>query len=160
MILLFLCAFLLSFGILFAQEDPMTDENEGPPAMQHESGKHKRHGQRIFEDQHYLKDELKLSDEQIGKIRQINAEFKQNTEKIRETMIPEKKKLRELLLKENVNLAEVELQLKKIGNIRIEMQLNGIKHRLAIEKILTPEQKKKHRQEMRNKRKMERHDGK
>jgi Spy/CpxP family protein refolding chaperone len=169
LILLSLPVLILTSNILSAQEDPIDDDRDGPPPRhefdRHEfdrhgkgKGPHGMEGKMPLDDQRYLKDELKLTDDQIAKITKINQDFREQFAKFRELMSPERLKLMDMLLKEDVNLDEVKARLKRIGDMKIDIQMTKIKHRLEIEKVLTPEQKDKHRKEMKQRRKMGRHD--
>ena len=136
----------LASSIAFSQD---YDDRGGPRK------RHKRHQKRgmHFGNPDKLKEILNLNDEQINKIKTINSEYKGKFEYLREKIKPEKKKLRNLLKKENINLRQVKSQLEKIAMLKAEIRFTRIKHRIAIEKVLTAEQRKKYREERRKKRK-------
>ncbi len=161
MILSVLLSLLFTVGELRAQERP--DDADGQQRRhkeygekKHHRGKNKKHRKMFFSDIRYLKEELNLSDIQIEKVEQINIAHRDELKKYRLMLRPEKQKLRVLLLKEQVNLNAVEIQLQKIADIKVKIRITRIKHRLAIEKILTPEQREKHRQERKKRRKKRR----
>lgn len=108
------------------------------------------HGEAMcFGDEKFMKEKLSLNEEQIDKIGKINLEFRKLQMEEREKLQPKKIMLRKLLLNETINLREVKKLLKEISDVEVEIRLNRIRHRIEIEKVLTPEQKKKLKQEKR-----------
>ena len=97
----------------------------------------------FFGDPEVMKEKLGISDAQVDKISDINIEYKKNFLQIREKMAPKKIKLQRMLLEDNVNLKMVRKLLEEISNIKIEIRMLRIKQRLAIEKVLTPSQRKR-----------------
>lgn len=135
----------LASSIAFAKG--YDDDRDGPRRQK----KHHKRGMH-FGNPERMKEKLDLTDEQIGKIKKINSEYKIKFENFRDKVKAEKKELRKLLKEENINLKKVKKQLEKIALTRAQIHFTKIKHRLAIEKVLTPEQVKKHRKELRKKR--------
>ena len=96
-----------------------------------------------------MKKNLDLSDSQVEAITQKNEEIKNEHLRLRDLIRPKIRQLRAILLKDDVNIDQVRTMLKEISDIEIEIRLLKIKHRLAIEKILTPDQKNKMKKEIR-----------
>ena len=127
----------------------------GPPGRHH-----RRHGRRhslLFGDRKFLKERLKLSESQIDKMSKINIRFKKRHLALREKLAPLKIRLRRMLLENEINIRDIRRQLKKISNIKIEIKILRIKHRLAIEKILTPKQRRILKDERMHHRRHKRH---
>ncbi|MBN2160991.1 MAG: periplasmic heavy metal sensor [Spirochaetes bacterium] len=99
----------------------------------------------IFGDPVWMKKELGLNDDQVKKIAEINKKHQLESLDYREKLAPKNIQLKKLLLEENVNMGKVRALLKEIADIRVEMQVLRIEHRLAIEKVLTADQKEKMR---------------
>ncbi len=94
-----------------------------------------------------MKERLGLSDEQVDKISAINTGFKKRMLDHREKMAPKTIQLKKLLLEDDVNIGKVRSLLKEIYDIKIEVRVTMIEHRLAIEKVLTDKQKNLLREE-------------
>ena len=133
--------FLLSLNSIYAQNNQ----------------DHRRHHRRgfWFGKPGYMKKQLGLSEKQINQIAKINKQNKVKMEVIRDKLFPKKKQLRKEILKAKVNLAIIKQILKQIAIIEVDLRYERIKHRLALEKILTAKQKKQLREE-RKKRRMRR----
>lgn len=114
--------------------------DEGPPPMKDRP---------FFGDPDQMKEKLKLSDSQIEAISNINEKMKDEFKKFRGEIRPKMQKLRRLIIKDDVKIDEARALLKEISEIEIEIRLLKIKHRLEIEKVLTPEQKSKMKKEVR-----------
>ncbi len=102
-----------------------------------------RHRRFFFGNVERLKRMLNLTEQQVNKIERINLRFKKKHLSFKENIAPLRYRLRRLLLEDNVNLTKVRRVLKKIERIKFEIRFHKIKHRIAIEKILTPKQKRK-----------------
>ena len=102
-----------------------------------------------FDDPGFMKNELGLSDEQINAVGRINQDFHNRMLQLRKKIAPERDHLRDLLRAEPVDTAEVKKILQNIGSLQTEIRYQMILHRLDIEKVLTAEQRKKLREEMR-----------
>ncbi len=103
----------------------------------------------FFDDPEFMKNEIGLSDEQISAVGRINSDFHKRMQDLRKKMKPERDHLRVLLRAEPVDTAEVKNILQKIGYLQTEIRFQMILHRLDIEKVLTVEQRRKLREEMR-----------
>lgn len=100
-----------------------------------------RHG--FIGNPEVMKERLGLSDEQVGKISEINLGYQKKYLEFRERIAPKRVKLKRLLLEENVDLQGVRSLLKEMSDQRLEVRMLRIKQRLDIEKILTPSQREK-----------------
>ena len=103
-----------------------------------------------YGDPQFLREELNLSGEQIEKVAGINERFRKERETWYKTLKPGKDELKKLLLAENINYDEVRKKLKEISDIEIELKILQIKHRLELQKVLTPEQLDKLKNEYRH----------
>jgi len=101
------------------------------------------HPPMFFGNPAMFKQELGLNDQQIAKIEQINLNHRKLMLEQREKLEPKQIQLERLLLEDNVNLNNVRSLLREIADIRIEIHMLKITHRLEIEKVLTSEQKTK-----------------
>ena len=109
----------------------------------------------MFGDPERMKKDLGLTDEQVNTIAAINSEHRKKMLDFKEKMAPREIQLERLLLEDTVDLAKVKSLLKEISDMRVEIHMLMIQHRLDIEKVLTAEQKakmKQHRKHMMDKR--------
>jgi Spy/CpxP family protein refolding chaperone len=116
----------------------------------HDRGPHhgKKHCDGLwFGHLEHLKEVLNLTDDQVKKISDINLASKKKMLTYKEKLAPKKIQLKRLLLEDQVDLAAVRKLLQEMGAIKIELRMTMIEHRLAIEKVLTREQRDKLRQE-------------
>lgn len=127
---------------------------------------HKYEGPDVcFGDHEYLRERLNITDKQIEKISEINKKYMQELMQYKEKIEPQKIKLKSLLLSENIDLQDIRSTLKKISNLKVEIRFLRIKQRLEIEKILTPSQRERlrneriERRDRRKKRAREQYDG-
>ncbi len=127
------------------QEEEYADEGHGNRG-------HMR-GQMCFGDSDRMKKKVGLSDEQIKKIEEINLKFHKQLLEKREQIQPRNLKLRRLLLEKEIDLDDVGELLREVSGLEAEIRLDRIKHRIEIEKLLTEDQKKKMKREMRRDRK-------
>ena len=115
----------------------------------------KEHGGPIFGDPARMQKDLGLTDEQVKKMADINRSHERKMLDYREKLAPKSIQLKKLLLDDVVDMAKVRSLVKEISDLRAELQILRIQHRLEIEKVLTPEQKakmKQHRMHMMKKR--------
>ncbi|MCX7679592.1 MAG: Spy/CpxP family protein refolding chaperone [Spirochaetes bacterium] len=105
--------------------------------------KEKCHPPFFFGNPEMFKQKLGLTDQQIAKIEKINLDYRKRMLEQKEKLEPKRIQLERLLLEENVNLTTVRNLLREIADIRIEIHVLKIMHRLDIEKVLTQEQKAK-----------------
>lgn len=88
-----------------------------------------------------MKQDLGLTDAQITKIGEINLGFKKQMLDQREKLVPKEIRLERLLLEDTPDLGNVRKALREISDIKLEIQMIKVSHRLEIEKVLTQEQK-------------------
>ena len=88
-----------------------------------------------------LKQQLKLTDEQVNKINTLHLNHKKEMLKYKEAMAPKEIRIQRLLLDDPVNFEEVKALIMDISKTHGEMQVEKLKYRLDVEKILTPEQR-------------------
>lgn len=138
--------FIFTVAMVMFALHPLYSQPHGP----HSKGpavcpfaKEKAHPPLFFGNPDRLKQELGLTDQQIAKIEQINLEYRKRMLEQREKLEPKKVQLERVLLDENVNLQQVRTLLREMADIRIEIHMIKIMHRLDIEKVLTQEQKAK-----------------
>jgi Spy/CpxP family protein refolding chaperone len=136
MITLMLAAVTLTGTGLFAQGREWRDGPPPPP----EEGDSFFH--RCFGDRGFLRNNLQLSDEQIEKVAGINENFRKRHDELRERMRPRRIELKALLLAEKIDFDSVRKKLREISEIEVELKIIQIQHRLSLQEILTPEQKK------------------
>ncbi|HNR86717.1 MAG TPA: Spy/CpxP family protein refolding chaperone [Spirochaetota bacterium] len=128
-------------------------------AQMHDRGRGPRHGHGpggpgpggeggCFGDPAFLRDALKLDEGQIEAVGRINREHRDELRALKERLRPLQRDLRALLLGDPVDMEKVRAMLRSVADVEIELRLARIKHRLAIEKVFTPEQREKHRREM------------
>ena len=103
----------------------------------------REHGGSVFGDPARMQKELGLTGEQMKKISEINNNHERKMLDYREQLAPKYIQLKKLLLDDNVNIDKVRPLVKEISDLRAELQILRIQHRLEIEKVLTPEQKAK-----------------
>lgn len=109
----------------------------------------KHHG--FFGNPERMKKELKLTDEQVKKIAAINRDHEKKMLEYRETLAPKEIRLKKMLLEDTVDIEKVRSLLKEIGDVKVDLRVLRIQHRLEIEKVLTPEQKAEMRRHRMNK---------
>lgn len=140
---LFITASLLAI-ISFGNDIYAQGMGMGPGMMREGfDGGHPMRERHFFGDPEELKESLDLSDSQIEAISTINEKMRTEFKKYKKEIRPKLEKLRKLIMKEDVKVDEVRTILKQISEIEVEIRLLKIKHRLELEKVLTPEQKSK-----------------
>ncbi|MBU1240277.1 hypothetical protein KKF84_16690 [Myxococcota bacterium] len=87
------------------------------------------------------KKRLKLTDKQIQQFQKIGIAFKKQFLDVKKKLIPEKLELQKQLLSEKIDLKKVKRQLDKIAGHLVDIQMLKIKHRLAMENVLTKSQR-------------------
>jgi hypothetical protein len=89
------------------------------------------------------RDQLGLTDEQLDEIQSlINAHMKNSIRKKAEQRILDIE-VRELLIKEGVDLTEVENRITAVANLKAETEIDGVRTMEKIERVLSEEQQKK-----------------
>jgi len=109
-----------------------------PPHM-----RERKAGPMLFGNPAAMKQELGLTDAQITRIEEINLAHRKQMLEFKEKIDPKETRLKRLLLEDNPNLATVRSALREISDLKIEVHMLKISHRLEIEKVLTAEQKTK-----------------
>jgi len=92
-----------------------------------------------------FKDELKLSQEQVEKIRKIIDEFEKRAKPLRERVVAQDREIRELLERE-ADLKEIRGKIKENFSLRADLLIMEIEAGRKIDGVLTPEQLKKWRE--------------
>lgn len=105
-----------------------------PPGFGHMRGM-------CFEDDDYMREKLNLNDDQIKTIGNLNKKFGDRLELYRNKLLPLRRKLKTLLLSNNIDLDKIRVVLKEISDVELEVRITKIEHRLAIEKVFTPGQR-------------------
>lgn len=118
----------------------------GGPIRGGEKRRIEGHGGTIFGDPARMQKDFGLTDEQVKKIADINKNHERKILDYREKLAPKSIQLKKLLLEDTVDMASVRSLVKEISDLRAELQILRIQHRLDIEKVLTPEQKAKMKQ--------------
>ncbi len=90
-----------------------------------------------------MKQSLGLTDAQISRVEAVNLDHRKQLLEYKEKIGPKETHVKRLLLEDNPNLSAVRSTLREISDLRIEVQMLKITHRLEIEKVLTAEQKTK-----------------
>ena len=90
-----------------------------------------------------MKTKLDLTNAQVTQIEKINANYKPRFEEQSKQMRPLRTELRQLMSEENIDTNKVRAKLREISNIEIEQKVLRIEHRVEVQKLLTPDQKKK-----------------
>jgi Spy/CpxP family protein refolding chaperone len=88
-----------------------------------------------------LKQQLKLTDDQVKKINGLNLDHKKEMLKYEEALAPKNIRIKRLLLDDPVNFEEVKALIMDIAKTEGEMHVEKVKYRLDFEQILTPEQR-------------------
>ncbi len=88
------------------------------------------------------KDELKVTDSQIEKIKSLDFSFEEKMIQMRNQISLERLNLRKLMQeKENLDYVKIKAVLSRISGYEDDMFIEGLKLREEIQKILTPEQR-------------------
>jgi Spy/CpxP family protein refolding chaperone len=109
-------------------------------------GSHMGNGQ-CFGDRDHMKNDLKLTDEQIKIIGKINWKYRDKLILLKDNILPKKLELKKLLLKKKLDYTRIKNVLREIAGIEVEIRLLRIIQRSEIEKIFTPSQLKRLREE-------------
>jgi Spy/CpxP family protein refolding chaperone len=110
---------------------------------------HNRRDRMCFGDPDIMKKKFGLSDEQIDAIEEINQKYREHLLDIRDKLQPKHSRLRKMLLKEKIDLNDVNSLLREIAELEVELRMARIRQRIEIDNLLTPEQRKKIRREAR-----------
>ncbi|WP_025180205.1 Spy/CpxP family protein refolding chaperone [Leptospira interrogans] len=97
----------------------------------------------VFGNVDTVRERFALSEKQLDEISKINEKHKKEHLKWLQKISPIEIKLEGLLMEPNVDLVKIRKLLVEIGKYSAEIRINQISHRLAIEKVLTQDQKSK-----------------
>ncbi|MCH1912888.1 Spy/CpxP family protein refolding chaperone [Leptospira noguchii] len=97
----------------------------------------------VFGNVDTVRERFALSEKQLDEISKINEKHKKEHLRWLQKISPIEIELEGLLMKPNVDLVKIRKLLVEIGKYSAEIRINQISHRLAIEKILTQDQKSK-----------------
>ncbi|EMY76875.1 hypothetical protein LEP1GSC060_3213 [Leptospira weilii serovar Ranarum str. ICFT] len=97
----------------------------------------------VFGNVDTVRERFALSEKQLDEISKINEKHKREHFKWLQKISPIEIELEGLLMEPNVDLTKIRKHLIEIGKYTAEIRINQISHRLAIEKVLTQDQKSK-----------------
>ncbi|PJZ67060.1 hypothetical protein EHQ27_13590 [Leptospira wolffii] len=137
-----LAGILLMPAYLFSEENrPSFQSNKAGRALV--SFRTEKAAGVLFGDLESLRNRYTLTDPQLERIAKLNRRFKSEHERWLRLLSPKQVELELLLMDENPDLVKVRLLVHAIGRYTSEIRMNQIAHRLAIERVLTSEQRKK-----------------
>lgn len=141
----------LPLGVIVTVAMLFTSALQAQPCMQGDGPGPRGKGQpgkagMFFGNPAMMKQELGLSDDQINRIGEINLRFRKQMLDQKEKLAPIEIRLERLLLEDNPDLANVRKSLREISDVKLEIQMLKVSHRLEIERVLTREQKSKLRE--------------
>lgn len=93
-----------------------------------------------------MRDELELTEGQIEKLRTLKSKTKKQAIRTRADLDVLEIELHDLLWVDKVDVEAVDAKIEKMGELQTKMHKSHIHARLDAQKILTPEQLRKHRQ--------------
>ncbi len=93
---------------------------------------------------------LELTDEQVEKIEEVDLRYSKMKEPYWERLKPLRLKLRENILKDKLDEEKMRKILEKMDGERRELRILFFKQKIEMEKMLSPEQKKKLRERIKN----------
>ncbi len=88
----------------------------------------------------FLRNDLKLSEEKISQIEELNRNYRENYKKQAKILRSQKRKLKKLLREPEPNMKKIRNILEQNSKIHIELKMLRIKQGIEINKILTPHQ--------------------
>ncbi|TGK39596.1 hypothetical protein [Leptospira andrefontaineae] len=97
----------------------------------------------VFGDLDSFKNRYILTDTQLERIAELNRRYKNEHERWLRRLSPKQVELELVLMDENPDLVKVRLLVNAIARYTSEIRMNQIAHRLAIERVLSSEQKKR-----------------
>jgi Spy/CpxP family protein refolding chaperone len=89
---------------------------------------------------HFIKDELKLTDEQFDQFREIHRTNMINSRKIAIELNNKRREMMTEIAKENPNYKKLDATAKDIGELHYNLKLNTINHFLELKEICNEEQ--------------------
>ncbi|XDD50401.1 Spy/CpxP family protein refolding chaperone [Leptospira sp. WS92.C1] len=138
---------LITPAVIFSQE-PIglrsgTDSTNPPTIRQLAPIRQLRSFGLVFGNVDTVRERFALSEEQLDEISKINERHKQEHFRWLQKISPIEIALEGLLMEPNVDISKIRKLLVVIGKYTTEIRINQISHRLAIEKVLTQDQKSK-----------------
>jgi|YelNatPaOPRAMG01_1025707.scaffolds.fasta_scaffold00089_23 Spy/CpxP family protein refolding chaperone len=118
-------ALLLTAGYALAQPGPCSDPDPAKPIWS----------------------KLDLTEEQRAKLSSLHLEFAKETLPIRNELGVRRLELRQLMMAETPDLKAVEAKIDEIQKLEATLQKKRAAHHLSVLKLLTPEQRKKLREQ-------------
>ncbi|PKA17818.1 hypothetical protein CH363_04095 [Leptospira haakeii] len=97
----------------------------------------------VFGDLDSFKNRYILTETQLERIAELNRRYKNEHERWLRRLSPKQVELELVLMDENPDLIKVRLLVNAIAKYTSEIRMNQIAHRLAIERVLSSEQKKR-----------------
>ncbi len=148
----------MAITLFILKKEPMQGPPPPPPfgLMEAEHGpgmgmeKHHMEGNRFgrpFCEQDFMKDKLSLSNEQVEKINNLNKKFDAEFSNYISKIEPERRKLKEILDRDNADLNAIKDQLKKIEDINLDIHILRIRQGKELDGILSSDQMIKLRNE-------------
>ncbi len=135
--LLFALLFIAPSISLFAR--PHGPFKDGPPTEKHE--------ERMLQ---HMKRQLDLTDVQVKKIEEIQKKYSGKADEIRKKMQPLRKELRESMFASSPERSKVEATMRKLADLRLEMQLIFFDRHQEVDAVLTETQRAKMKKDMKD----------
>ena len=129
---------------------PTCGQPMGPPPAPHHMGGHGMYGMAhkgmkgMFMmpwKMMVLRKELGLSDDQVNRIRDMYTNMRKQKVQLRSQIQLNKIDLQNMLMREDVNMQEVEQKIRDIANLKAEMHIAWIRAMQDMRNTLTPEQR-------------------
>ncbi|TGM97460.1 hypothetical protein EHR06_15075 [Leptospira dzoumogneensis] len=137
-----LAGVLLTPAYLFS-EDTKTSFHTARPIRTISFYRNERAAGVVFGDLDSFKNRYILTDTQLERIAELNRRYKNEHERWLRRLSPKQVELELVLMDENPDLVKVRLLVNAIAKYTSEIRMNQIAHRLAIERVLSSEQKKR-----------------
>lgn len=116
---------------------PPGPPEEGPPSAEQEGRMLKR-----------MQKHLDLTAEQTTKIKEIHEKYRAKAEALHAKIKPLRKQLHDALTSDSAQRSDVEQLMRKMADVRIEMQLLHFDRHAEVTALLTPAQKQKMKEHM------------
>ncbi len=94
-------------------------------------------------ERYNLSDRLELTDDQQAKINEMRVAHFSATQELRDQLKTEQVKLDDLMNNDQIDQKSIEKTVNKMGEIRTELMLARVNHRIEVRSILNDEQKMK-----------------
>jgi Spy/CpxP family protein refolding chaperone len=102
-------------------------------------------GMAMMFSQSFLKDQLKLSDEQIDKFRKLRSDYEKESIKRGADLKVAEIELWDLMDKKDLNADQIEKKVREVEGKRTDLRVYRFKQLMTVKTILTPEQFEKFR---------------